>query len=84
MFSHRKTTVAAAQKAGAAAVKDTFPESNCNEKCIEAQLSAYHEQQCKMTDPTQIKAVATCKPDETRLQAARDTVADLAGGAGAE
>ncbi len=84
MFDHRKTTVAAAQKAGAAAVKDTFPESDCNEKCIEAQLSDYHEKQCKMTDPTQIKAVATCEPDQKRLSAAREIVNELAGGAGVE
>ena len=84
MFTARKTTVAAAQKSGAAAVTDTFPESGCNEKCIEAQLSAYHEKQCKMTDPTQIKAVATCEPDEARLAAARETVSTLGGGAGTE
>jgi hypothetical protein len=82
MFSDRVTTVAAAQKSGAAAVTDTFPESKCNEKCIESQLSDYHERQCKMTDPTQIKAVATCKPDEARLASARQTVAGFSGGAG--
>jgi len=82
MFDHRATTVAAAQKAGAAAVTEAFPGSKCNEKCIEAQLSAYHEDQCKMTDPTQIKAVTTCEPDAARLSAARRTVAGFAGGAG--
>jgi hypothetical protein len=84
MFSHRRTTVATAQKSGAAAVTDTFPDSGCNEKCLEAQLSAYHEDHCKMTDPTQIKAVATCEPDEARLEAAHDTVKGFSGGAGAE
>jgi len=83
MFNDRRTTVAAAQKSGAAAVTETFPESKCDEKCIEAQLSAYHEKQCKMTDPTQIKAVATCKPNAADLGSARQAVAGLSGGAGA-
>jgi hypothetical protein len=78
MFTHRKTTVAAAQKAGAAAVSDTFPESKCEEKCIEAQLSQYHEKRCKMTDPTQIKAVTTCKPSAEKVAEARKIVASFA------
>lgn len=78
--TERATTVRQAQKDGASAVSDTFPESNCDEECIEAQLAAYHEHQCKMTDPTPIKAVTTCKPDASRLAAARQTVAQRAGG----
>jgi Domain of unknown function (DUF4150)/GHH signature containing HNH/Endo VII superfamily nuclease toxin 2 len=53
------TTVAAAQKSAAGSVTKTFPRSGCDEKCIESQLSAYHEQECKMSDPTKIRAIAT-------------------------
>lgn len=77
MFTHRRTTVADAQKGGAKAVSETFPESGCKEKCIEAQLSDYHERICRMTDPTQIKAVTTCKPDADRMTEARNTVASF-------
>jgi len=81
MINHKVTTVAQAQKDGAAAVTETFPESGCDPKCIEAQLSAYHETECGMTDPTQIKAVQTCKPDAERLAKARSIVSSRNAGA---
>jgi hypothetical protein len=80
MFTHETTTVAKAQKSAAAAVTDTFPESACAEKCIEAQLANYHEKKCGMTDPTKIKAVATCKPDDKAVAAARTKVQDRLAG----
>jgi hypothetical protein len=67
MFNHRATTVKVAQSEAAQAVAETL---GCDRDCIEAQLSAYHETQCGMTDPTKIKAIATCKPDEAKVQAA--------------
>jgi hypothetical protein len=72
--NHRRTTLGQAQKDGAAAVTDTFPESTCSEACIESQLSAYHEKQCKMYKEQPIKAVATCHPDESRISTARQAV----------
>ena len=73
MFNARATTVKQAQKDAAKAVAETL---GCDQGCIEAQLSAYHEGECKMTDPTKIKAVATCKPDTAKVAAA---TADLKG-----
>lgn len=76
LIKERATTVKQAQKDAASAVSQTFPESGCSEACIEAQLSAYHEEQCKMTDPTKIKAVTTCEPDAARLSDAAAQVTE--------
>lgn len=38
------------------AMKEVFPGSNCNPKCLEAQLDNYHNQ-CGVTDDTPIRAV---------------------------
>lgn len=75
MKNTKVTTVKQAQKDGAAAVGEVFPESGCNPDCIEAQLSAYHEKECGMDDPTPIKAVKTCDPTPERMASARATVA---------
>jgi hypothetical protein len=32
-----------ATTAGAKSIKKTFPASNCSQKCLEAQLNAYHD-----------------------------------------
>jgi len=75
---HPATTLAAAQKSGAKAVAETFPESNCEESCIEAQLKAYHEAPppsgagIQSTTPT--KAVYTCKPNAKKIAAAEASV----------
>ena len=70
-FSHPTTTLGEAQKSGANAVTQTFPESACNEACIEAQLKAYHESDppkgAGMKSDQKIKAVYTCKPDAKRI-----------------
>jgi hypothetical protein len=60
----KKTTYGEAKKQASAAMKKTFPESQCDEKCIEAQLDAYHEQ-CGINDDTPIKAVETGQTDLT-------------------
>ncbi len=75
----RKTTLADAQKAGAEAVTETFPESGCNEDCIEAQLKAYHESNppkgAGIKCDTEIKAVQTCSKDlEERVADAAEVV----------
>ncbi len=56
------TTYGDSKKNGIAAMKKTFPESDCKEGCLEAQLDAYHEQ-CNMNDNTKIKAVREGSPD---------------------
>lgn len=44
---------------GASAMKKTFPESNCNEECIKAQIDAYHKQDGEIKDDTQINTIQT-------------------------
>lgn len=78
---HEATTLTEAQKAGAKAVSDTFPESNCSEECIEAQLKAYHESPrseggAGMKGDNKIKAVHTCKPDAKKLAQTEAKVAE--------
>jgi len=60
-----KTSLKEAQATGAKAVNDTFPESNCNPKCIEAQLNNYHEKECGINPETEIKPVAVFKEKAT-------------------
>lgn len=48
-----------ARDTGANAMKKTFPESNCNEKCIKAQIDAYHKQHNEINDDTQINTIRT-------------------------
>ncbi len=79
MFNHKATTVKQAQKDAAKAVSETL---GCDEGCIEAQLSDYHERQCGMTDPTKIKAVATCKPDAAKVSAAKSKMSSFGFGSG--
>src|SRR5262249_25967347 len=79
MFNDHATTVKQAQKDAAKTVAETL---GCDEACIEAQLSAYHEQECGMTDPTKINAVATCKPDAQKVQAAKAELQQLGSGTG--
>jgi hypothetical protein len=60
----KQTTYGKAKKQAAKAFKKAFPESDCSEKCITAQLDAYHNQ-CNITDDTVIKAVETGQTDVT-------------------
>jgi len=77
---HPTTTVSDAQKSGAKAVSQSFPESGCSEECIEAQLKAYHEESppkgAGLKPDQKIKAVHTCKPDAKRLAEAEAKVAE--------
>jgi Domain of unknown function (DUF4150)/GHH signature containing HNH/Endo VII superfamily nuclease toxin 2 len=68
----KKTTYGTAKKKAVEAFQKTFPESDCDEKCLEAQLDAYHKQ-CGVNDRTAIKAVET---GQTDLTAAEQAVAD--------
>ena len=62
----KATTVKDAQRSGAEAVNETFPEAKCSKECLEAQLAAYHQEQCGMPPGQPVKAVATTtKPDVT-------------------
>jgi hypothetical protein len=70
----KQTTYGQAKKDAAAAMKKTFPDSDCSPGCIKAQLDAYHNQ-CGVTDDTKIKAVET---GQTDVAAAQDKVDDRA------
>jgi hypothetical protein len=48
-----------ARDSGASAMKKTFPESNCNEECIKAQIDAYHTQNNEINDNTQVNTIRT-------------------------
>ena len=50
---------ASARDSGAAAMKKTFPESNCSEACIKAQIDAYHKQNKEIDEDTQINTIRT-------------------------
>ncbi|MGE5681269.1 MAG: HNH/endonuclease VII fold toxin-2 domain-containing protein [Bacillota bacterium] len=54
----KKTTYGTSKKKASKAMKKTFPESNCKEKCIQAQLDSYHKQ-CGINNKTPVKAVET-------------------------
>ena len=63
----KQTTYGEAKQQAAKAFKKTFPESKCSEKCITAQLDAYHNQ-CGVNDETVIKAVETGQADVSKAQ----------------
>jgi hypothetical protein len=83
----KKTTYGTAKKSAIGAMKKTFPQSSCNEKCLEKQLDNYHKQ-CGVNDKTTIKAVETGSPDVSAAQKAvaartlRITAGRTAGAAG--
>lgn len=52
------TTYGEAKENSVKAFTKTFPESKCDEKCLKAQVNAYHEQ-CGIKEDTRIKAVQT-------------------------
>lgn len=59
-----------ATNAGAKSVKKTFPASGCNEKCLKAQLNAYHDSVAD--DPEKpMKATHPMEADEAKRNAAR-------------
>jgi hypothetical protein len=73
------TTYGQAKKSAAKALRDTFPDSGCDEACIIKQLDAYHKKQ-GITDETIIKAVHTRNVTEADLDEAKQKVAQRIGG----
>jgi uncharacterized protein DUF4150/HNH/endonuclease VII toxin of polymorphic toxin system len=57
----RQVKLHEAQTKGVEAFQKTFPEANCNPKCIYAQLRQYHEMECGMSPQTDVKAVEVFK-----------------------
>jgi hypothetical protein len=70
----RAWTYKDAKQSATKAFSQVFQQSGCSEKCIEAQLDAYHRQ-CGINDATEIKAVATNEISPEALQAAIDEAA---------
>ncbi|HEX2961519.1 MAG TPA: HNH/endonuclease VII fold toxin-2 domain-containing protein [Ignavibacteriales bacterium] len=68
-ITEKRTTYGKAKKQSVKAMKKTFPESNCKEKCIQAQLDHYHKD-CGLENDTPIKAVKTGKITESDANAA--------------
>lgn len=68
-ITEKKTTYGTAKRKAAEAFKKTFPESDCDTKCIEAQLDAYHNQ-CGINNKTTIKAVETGQSDLSAAETA--------------
>jgi hypothetical protein len=58
-ITDKQTTYGDAKKSAIEAFHNTFPDSDCDDKCLEAQLDAYHKDECKIDDNTKIKAVET-------------------------
>jgi len=68
------TTYGQAKRSAAKALRDTFPDSGCDEACIIKQLDAYHYQQ-GITDETVIKAVHTRNVTKEEYLEAHEVVA---------
>jgi Domain of unknown function (DUF4150)/GHH signature containing HNH/Endo VII superfamily nuclease toxin 2 len=62
--SARATTYGKAKESAAATMQEVFQDSHCDDKCIKAQLDAYHRQ-CGLKDDTPIKAVVI--PEDAKL-----------------
>jgi hypothetical protein len=58
-ISDKQTTYGDAKTSAIEAFHNTFPDSDCDDKCLAAQLDAYHKDECKIDDKTKIKAVET-------------------------
>jgi hypothetical protein len=69
----KQTTYGEAKKQGIEAAKKTFPESVCDQKCMEAQLDAYHNEHGIEND-TQCKQVITGYSGDAAAKAAADAV----------
>ena len=57
---------ATARDIGIQAHKETFPESECSEKCIKAQLDAYHKDKCKVSGNTKVRTTEAKLTDEQK------------------
>lgn len=62
---------AKATETGAKAAKKTFPDSNCSQECLEAQLNKYHDKAKDDGPEKPIKANATMTSDPAERDAAR-------------
>ncbi|MCP3145364.1 HNH/endonuclease VII fold toxin-2 domain-containing protein [Pyxidicoccus xibeiensis] len=62
-------TYGEAKKSAVEAASTVFQQSGCSEKCMKAQLDAYHRQ-CGINDNTQIKAVSPNEITPEELDAA--------------
>lgn len=62
---------AKATTTGAKAARKTFPDSNCSQECLEAQLNKYHDKAKDPGDEKPIKANATMTSDPAERDAAR-------------
>lgn len=67
------TTYKEAREHAAKTLKKVFPESGCSQKCIEAQLDAYHRK-CGLKDDTPIKAVETGQTSKEAVKAANQQI----------
>lgn len=58
MWSRKQAT-----KVGAKAVRKTFPQSGCSDKCIKAQLDKFHDKASSATPEKPIRASSTSEAD---------------------
>lgn len=78
------TTFGEAAKSGAQTLKTVFPESKCDEACLEAQIVHEHQEMQKKKDGSRpseeeikkrkLKAVHTCNPNEGRVKDAEKRI----------
>lgn len=67
-----------AASTGAKAIKKTFPDSNCSQPCLEAQINSYHDK-AKTSDPEKkIKAKSSMTKDPEMRAKARSDMFDSA------
>ncbi len=66
-------TYASVRNAGAKAVTTVFPDSECDEKCIKAQLDAYHNQ-CGVKGNSRVRAIDTGATSNADVTEAKKTV----------
>jgi hypothetical protein len=63
-----------ARDTGASALNKTFPESECNEDCIKAQIDAYHKKNNQINDNTQINTIKTGRRKSGSMEEAERAV----------
>ena len=63
----KATTYGQARDSGIKAFQKVFPQSQCSDKCLQAQLDSYHRR-CGLQDNTPVKAVETGQADVTAAE----------------
>ena len=63
----KATTYGQARDSGIKAFQKVFPQSQCSDKCLQAQLDSYHRR-CGLQDNTPVKAVETGQVDVTAAE----------------